>query len=832
LRVTIERLRTLVLVTGGVLVAALVAFLVVGRWRSRPNLREIPKKLGIDIKQEQNDIVFTHARGDHTYYKVRASKAVQLAQGNRLLLQHVQIELYSVDGKSVDRISGNEFEYDQKAGTAKAAGPVEILIERPGVAPAVAPNATAEKAASKTPLAGAANDAAAGQIDVKTSGLTFDQKTGIATTDQRVQFSTLQGDGSSTGATFDSDNGQLVLDRDVELNVERNAAKVLLRAQHAEFARTDLVCRMRGAIAHYGEGEASAGAAVIHFRVDGTAEHLDASEGFALTTANGAHVNAPLGTMDFDEQNRPQRGHLEGGVTMDSSGEGRKTHGTAPAADLVFADRGELRHMHLERGVEMHTEQTTITEGNQPELRSRRDWQSPVADVDFRSAGKGKAELASIRGTGGVVIVSETQRGDGPVLPSRMVADVATGQFGDGQRLTQMTGEGHASLAQTTASGTRQTTSGERVEVHFAVSSVAGLAQRKNPAKKGARPVAARGKEASEIESATVDGNVVLTQTPAPKPGETPSPLQATAERAEYEGTDEWLHLTGDPRIDDAGLQLAADRVDVSRSSGDAFAKGNVKATWIDQDVGKKGQVAVGLGGQGPAHVIASEAQLQKTTGEATFRGNARLWQEANSVTAPVIVLNRTRQTLVAHGVAGDPVRIVMLSANRVASPPGEKMVSTGDAGKDRSPSVVQINAADLKYSEAERMAVLHGGDTGRVEADTGGATTTSNEAELVMLPPGNHAGPNGTSSQVDRLTARGHVMVNSLGRHGVGEQLAYSSETGEYALTGTAAHPPRLTDPAHGTVSGDLLIFNTRDDSVSIEGQGRKTITETTAPK
>jgi lipopolysaccharide export system protein LptA len=70
------------------------------------------------------------------------------------------------------------------------------------------------------------------------------------------------------------------------------------------------------------------------------------------------------------------------------------------------------------------------------------------------------------------------------------------------------------------------------------------------------------------------------------------------------------------------------------------------------------------------------------------------------------------------------------------------------------------------------------------------------------------------------------------MGRRGVGEQLAYSSETGEYALTGTAANPPRLSDPAHGEVSGDVLIFNSRDDSVSIEGQGQKTATETTAPK
>ena len=70
------------------------------------------------------------------------------------------------------------------------------------------------------------------------------------------------------------------------------------------------------------------------------------------------------------------------------------------------------------------------------------------------------------------------------------------------------------------------------------------------------------------------------------------------------------------------------------------------------------------LGGQGPAHVVAAEAQLRQATGEVTFRGQARLWQQANSVAAPVIVLDRERQTLVARATdAAEPVRAVLVSA-------------------------------------------------------------------------------------------------------------------------------------------------------------------------
>jgi lipopolysaccharide export system protein LptA len=85
--------------------------------------------------------------------------------------------------------------------------------------------------------------------------------------------------------------------------------------------------------------------------------------------------------------------------------------------------------------------------------------------------------------------------------------------------------------------------------------------------------------------------------------------------------------------------------------------------------------------------------------------------------------------------------------------------------------------------------------------------------------------------SQVDRMTATGNVVLTSQDRRGTGTQLVYSSVTGEYVLTGTAAVPPKLSDPEQGTVTGETLIFHSGDDSVSIEGGGQETRTETTAP-
>jgi lipopolysaccharide export system protein LptA len=849
-RFTIERLRTLVLVLGALVVVALVAFLAIGRWRSHFNLREIPKRLGVNIQQEANGVTYTQAHGGHNLFKIHASKVVQLKKDGRALLHDVQIELYGEDGARVDRITGDEFEYDQKNGTATAAGPVEITLMRPGVAPAVAPKATAGQVLGNKGkvLPPGARRASEGEVHVKTSGLTFDQKSGVASTTQRVEFAITQGTGSSVGANFDSDKGMLVLDHAVELNILRGTERVVMHAQHAEFERLDLLCSLRGATASFRGGEAAAGEAKLEFRPDGTAVRLDATNGFSLTTETEAHLAAPRASLEFDEQNHPRHGRLEGGVTLDSSRDGRQVHGASPAAVLEFTARGELRHAHLERGVAMHSEESIAArDGSGDATRVSRDWRSPVADVEFREQRRGghrQVELASVRGTGGVVITGESQHGKGPVLPSKMIADEVAAEFGEGQALAGLSGHGHARLEQTTAAGAKQTTSGDSIEASFVSGSQkAGKSAAKSRADgSGVQGKAGEQSAAAQIQSATVDGNVVLVQEPDSKPGVQAPTLRATAGRAVYEGAGEWLHLTINPRVEDGALQLTTDRLDVSQATGDAFANGNVKATWNEAEAkagvqgkgsaGGAGQGSMALGGQGPAHVIAAEAQLHQATGEATFRGKARLWQEANSITAPVIVLDRNHQTLTARGTSkSEPVSLTLLSAGNHGAGKGANKPN-GTKGTTQASSVIRIKGSELKYSGAERKGIMHGGPAGSVVAETGVAASVSDQLELELLPPGNHAGKDGGSAQVDRMTASGHVSVSSQGRRGTGERLEYSSESGEYVLTGTVAAPPKMTDPVRGTVSGESLIFNSRDDSVSIEGNGRKTTTETTAPK
>jgi lipopolysaccharide export system protein LptA len=844
-RLTIERIRMMVLAAALLLLAALGAFLVRARLKNVLNHRDLPQRLAKNIQQEAKEFSFVHAFGAHSQFKIQASREVQL-RDNRIQLHEVQIDLYGEDGSLVDEISGDTFDYDQKSHLAIAEGPVEMVIARPA---SLSTNGGKKKAASST--------GAPAQIHVKTSGVTFDQDTGLVATAKRVDFTMAQGSGSAVGAMYDSQNGYLTLDHAVELTTHRGSEPVEVRAEHAEIDRNAQVCLLREALLNYRGGKANAVQARIQFRIDGSAQQIDVTDGFAAQTAAGAHLAAPMAQMDIDEHNQPRQGHLEGGVTLDSTRDGRTIHGTSPTADLEFTARGQLRQAKLERGVQFKSEQSSQPGPGQAEpLRLIRTWRSPVAELTFHDTGKGQLELETLRGAGGVVVTSESQRGSVAAAPSRMTADEVTATFAQASVLRSLTGVGHATLEQTTATGARQTATGDRLEAKFAD---AGEEGNKPPA--GAAGSGALGGSA-DLRSAELDGHVVLFERPVAKSGaagggssssagasETRPPIRATAGKALYEETGQWLHLTINPRVEYEELQLTAQKVDVSRQSGDAFAHGDVKATWINtrpvnsggasegttNDVGSGG---LALGGSGPAHVISAEAELNESTGEVTFRGHARLWQLANSVSAPVIQLNQHLQTLTAQSSSpSEPVRVVLLSAGGPSSPSGTaaspKHSVTGSIGvRTAAPEVIRVRGGDLWYSEAELRAVMHGGSLGAVIAETGTANTSSDQLDLRLMPATNQAGEPSGQTQVDQITASGHVMLTSAGRKGSGEQLAYSSVTGKYVLTGTSAAPPKMTDPARGTVTGAALIFDTHDDSVSIEGGGRETITETTAPE
>ncbi len=792
-------MRTLVLIAGALIVIAVVAFLIVAKWRNSSKAKDLPARLGINVTQQADHVIYTQTHGGHTLFKIDAAKVVQVSNGVATL-SDVTIDLYGAEGSRVDRIEGKEFQYDQKAGMARAVGPVEIILLKPGQAPAIAPKATPHgiKQSNKS-LATAVATAESEDIRVKTSGLVFDQKSGIAETKEHMDFFLAQGSGSADGARFDSQAGHMVIDRNLVMHLKRGEGTIDIHAAHGEFERGSRQCALRNASMTERTTTAQAMNATILFREDGSAEKLNATGSLTLANTAGSTLTAPRGELEFDAHNHPLRGLLEQGVVFDShevnsaadKGE-RVMHGTAPTAHMTFNAHGDLSSAHLEQNVDFAMQQTAADKQT-----LNRHWHSAAADLAFLKNAKGAMLLQAIHGTGGATVKSEAVSGPAATMQS----DELTALFRSDGSLASLKGTGHASIDQTNAAGIRQTASGDALDALF------------NSAPKSAHALTSEKSSFTDLEHATINGHVQLTQSQPAGKANAPAPVRATAGRAEYEGVGEWLHLTQSPRLVNGGVELTATKIDFSRASGDAFAHGNVKATWADEK-NASAHMSPGLGGQAPTHIVSTDAQLNQATNDLLFFGQARLWQGNNSVAAPRIILNRVRQTLVADGE--NAVNATFLSA-----------VNKEDSKS--TPQLIRFKGGLLKYSSAERKAWLSAtAKNSTVSAETSTGTIRAGTIEVILLPVG--VSEPGNSSAVDRIIAHGNVQMNSQGRQGTGEQLVYSGESGEYTLTGPLGTPPKLTDPERGTISGETLIFSSRDDSVKVEG--KRTTTETTTKR
>jgi lipopolysaccharide export system protein LptA len=865
MRFSIERLRAGIVVLSALLVAVIVGLFFYARYQMHRFVKDLPGKLGVSIQQSTNGFTISREEKGHTVFTVHASKAVQYKGGGRTQLHDVAITLYGPQGSNrLDRIYGTDFDYDPANSTVATQGEVEIDLENPGSDQSQGQQPSGSRAAgSDQPPAdgqpsGASDrptevntDADSGTIHVKTVGLVFNQKTGIATTDKGVEFHFPKAAGTANGAEYDSKQGTLVLDRSVELSSSVNGNSVLIHASHAQLVRSSHQVFLLSPTCDFENIHNSSDEGIVYFRPDGSAGRIHARGNVRIKTDTGENVVSQVANVQLDQDSQPTQADMGGGVFFESVDALHHMRGNAIEGTLRFGPESTLKHAQLRNAVSFVDQLLSLP--NDPRGNATREVRSSTLDVDFALGADGRAQAQKALAVGDAVVVLHTIPSKGPQQNTTISGDQLLATLANGNAITRLDGTGHTKIVDLAANGATNTTTGDTLAVNFTPPEV----------QKAAKPVkGSRGKPASlatagagsQVESALQQGHVVIVQTPPPpaatnapsKSGQqTPStPLHATAERAEYHAGDQVLHLEGNPRVDNGGLNLSADHVAYHRDSGDATASGNVKATYVQQ--GSKPS-APSMGGQGPSHVIADRADLTNTTGLSVFRGNARLWQGTNSVAAPVIELSRPKQTLAAHG--DDPAsQAAVVNAALVTSMASSHAPSGAHATHQQA--VVRVHSREMFYSDGERK----GNFKGSVVAEDPNGTIHSDETEFYLKPAApagakrapspkaaqtGHSNPapdtaakDSASSELDRLVATGHVVLTQPGRRGVGDKLVYTEEDGNYVLTGSAQNPPKVFDQVHGTVTGASLLFHGQDDSVTVNGGQSSAVTETHARK
>jgi lipopolysaccharide export system protein LptA len=755
--VNISRLR-LWLATAAILLAVVVAgFYFYGRMRVRRAIGEVPKNLGVNIQQSTHGFTLSKSEGGHTLFTIHASRAVQYKEGGRAELRDVNIIVYGRQSNRYDQIYGSDFEYDPRTGDVTAKGEVHIDLEG---------NAEGPLNPDQAPPPELKNP-----IHVKTSGLRFNAKTGLASTQERIEFRVPQASGSAVGADYDSKAATLTLESDIQVHSTDESA-TNITARRGIITKGPNRAVLNGVQVARNNGSFAANELTVYLRDDNTIERMLAAGDVRADSKGKAamDVRAPRAEVLITGKNELRSAVFSGGVVLNSTGQ-QTLQGTAGKVTVNFSPQHRPGKIVASEGVKLLQQPGGSSPAHPAEIAA--------STIDFVIRNGRTLEQAVTSGEAQITVLPLA--GASGLDAARTVATAGKfeARFNRFNRIEHLTGAPSAKLVSSAAGQADKTSTSDRLDVTF--------------------------NSAGGVASFLQDGHFHYSE-----------PLgagerAAWAEHARYTPADQELVLTGSPRVVDGGITTTAETIRLDRRSGDALADGDVKSTYSELKPQPGGAL---LASSDPIHVTAPGMHSVRSSKTAIYSGGARLWQGSSVVEAPVIEFNRVSRKLVARG------------ERKLATP----AVTTSFVQQDKNGKMTPVNvrAALLTYTDPQRQARFEGGVVVR-GAD---ATVTADRVDVFVQARGQTAAPasQAAPSQVEKIVAEGNVVIQEPTRRATGERLVYTASEGKFVMAGG---PPSIFDAERGKITGGSLTFFNRDDRVLVESSNSSpTVTQTRVAK
>ena len=733
--------------------AAAVVLMVSGayfyaRYRVTNALKEVPGKIGLDIQQSAQGFTISKSDQGHTLFKVQASKAIQYRQGGHAELHDVAITLYGSDSSRYDQIYGQTFDYDPASGDVASKGEVQIDLQAnpEGI---LNPDQSAPKEL-KNP------------IHLKTTDLVFNQKSGDAFTKAKVEFRILQANGSAVGVSYNAKTGVLELKSQVRVLLTGTTAATL-EADHGVILKDPRLVVLERARLFNATNKSEAQQAKFYLRGDNSLDHVVATGDVQIRTSGRqqAHTRADQAELFLtDDTHNPslRTAVLTGNVRTEMPGD-QPLEGEADKAIVDFAGKNVVGKVHA-------LENVRLLQHAKPGTQNAQDMELRSAAMNFFLAGGRRLERAETLEEGQITLR--------PVAPPAGQQTVITAgkfeaNFDDLGQLASAHGTHGARIVNSTPGQPDRVSTSDTLDGTF------------HPG--------------TGIETIVQQGNVAYVD----------NDRKAWAGRARYTPADQMLVLTESPRVVQGGMTTTATTMRMNRATGDAFADGDVKSTYSDLKPQPGGAL---LASSDPIHVTSRSMTAHKSPAVALYSGDARLWQNANTVKAPLIEFDREQRSVIAHESSSQRVSTVMVQTDR-----------------NGKVSTALITSGKLTYRDEERRAHFEGG----VVAKSQDATITSQVMDVYLKP---RSGPEAASKnqtpagnvKLDRIVATGQVVITQPTRRGEGERLVYTADDDKYVLSGGT---PSIFDAERGKITGVSLTFFRSDDRVLVEGtEGSPAIT------
>jgi lipopolysaccharide export system protein LptA len=723
---------------GLLLVVAGVYFYARGKVENA--LKEVPAKIGAEIQQSAQGFTYSHSEGSHTVFKIQASKSVQYKEGGRVELHDVTITLYGRDSSRFDQIYGSDFEYDPRSGDVMGKGQVQMDLEANPEGLIHPDQATPKEL--KNP------------VHLTTTNLLFNQKTGNAITREKVEFNLPQARGSALGLSYVANTSVLTLQSQVDV-VFQGATPARVTAIHGTITKDPRIVDLDLPRLQSGDRRSSSDKGTLFLRADNTVERILATGNVRVESDDSKSEEIQSNQLELlmaEKGDTVRSATFTGDVQMQDTGP-QPLQSSAGRVVLNFAGKNVLKTVHSQDNVRMTQHQKASSGAASPQ-----DVEITASVIDFVVVDGRRLQSADTSGAAQIALRPTPNNGQQTLV----TAGKFRAGFDDLGQLASVHGAPNARIVSQTPGQPDRISTSTVLDASF------------HPG--------------SGIDSIVQQGSVAYTD------GE----RKAWGDRATYTPADQILLLNGAPRVIDGGMTTTGRSMRLNRTTGDAFAEGEVKSTYSDLKAKPNGAL---LASSDPIHVTANAMTAHSSPAVALYTGDARLWQNSNVIQAPSIQFDRNQRSVVAQGTPAQPVSTVL--------------VQTEKSGKV---TPIKITSDRLTYTDGERKAHFEES----VQAKGADMTITAKVMD-VFLQPRDQAAPNQSvagiiqgSGKIDHIVASKQVVIVQPGRKATGDQLLYTTADDKFVLTGG---PPSIFDAERGKITGVSLTLFRHDGRVLVEG-------------
>lgn len=764
-------------------VAGAYIFRAVQRDRAR---REMPAPVPASVEQQSAAFTYKSVDQGRTLFMLRASKVTRYKDHDRAELRDVWITIYGRDGTQNDNVHTRECSYDQQTRGARCEGAVQIDIA----------GTSAKNSAAGTGTPG---------LHLVTSDLQFDGETGNAATTAPVKFTFPGGSGSGVGVDYSTRDATVRLERAIEFQLaasdKTGGLPVSASGSSLEIHRTERTAVLDGPV----------------------------------TVQQGAReLSAQKITVNFDASNRPSQVFVDGQPEIRTNENGSTITVSAAQFQGVLNSAGWIERV--------------VADGN---VQATRKTQSGVgrfaaSHVEFAMIAQ-RNLVESMTATGGVTAQSQ-QSGEADTLRTEALqvafSAAETAHPANRKAAPNEIEEEHIQSAETLAPGTIETAKGSQ---HTTVSAEKFVAQAGADGRirklEGHAGVTIRRESPGAVAQIIFAPELVAELGPSGgwerveesggvqmQQGE----RQATATSARIDRVADTIRLDGSPVVMDGQSRTTAERMAFDQKTGELQADGGVVSTYAPASAPGVGSAA------SAAHISAEFLTGSLSSGHVTYRGHARLWQGESVLQADRIDLWRDDKKMQA---SGNVVAVFPQSAGPAIPSIAGFSKAANKTAKESGPELWNVHAPLLTYWGDQARAHLEGGvlassDQGILhsrtldvylrqppEREPKGASAersaTTNMTKSAPIPELESFG----AGQLDRIVARGDVVVEEGDRRGKAEQGEYTVSDGKFVLSGGE---PTVTDGSNNSVTGSSLTFYVASDTILLESQqGSRTLTK-----